>query len=52
MSSTRSYRKKMPLDIIAEEIKFYSGTQFDPKVAKALLELYREGHFDNLRENN
>ncbi len=51
MSSTRSYRKKMPLDYIAKEIETYSGTQFDPEVANALLSLYEEGAFDNLREN-
>ncbi|MBR0154938.1 MAG: HD domain-containing protein [Treponema sp.] len=52
MSSTRSYRKKLPLDFIAEEIKRCSGTQFDPDVAEAFLQLYREGAFDNLRQEN
>ena len=52
MSSTRSYRKKLPLDFIAEEIKRCSGTQFDPEVAEAFLQLYREGAFDNLRQES
>ena len=52
MSSTRSYRTKLPLDVIAEEIKRCSGTQFDPEVAEAFLQLYREGAFDNLRQEN
>ena len=51
MSSTRSYRKKLPLDYIAQEIETYAGTQFDPEVANAFLSLYEEGAFDNLREN-
>ena len=51
MSSTRSYRKKLPLDYIAKEIETYAGTQFDPEVANAFLSLYEEGTFDNLRED-
>ena len=50
MSSTRSYRKKLPLDYIAQEIETYAGTQFDPEVANAFLSLYAEGAFDNLRD--
>ncbi len=50
MSSTRSYRKKLPLDFIMQEIDRCTGTQFDPEVAEALLELYKEGAFDSLRE--
>ena len=49
MSSTRSYRKKLPLDFIVQEIEKCTGTQFDPEAAKALLELYHEGAFDHLR---
>ena len=52
MSSTRSYRKKLPLDYIAQEIEQYAGTQFDPEVANAFLSLYEEGAFDNLRDDN
>ena len=52
MSSTRSYRKKLPLDYIAQEIEHYAGTQFDPEVANAFLSLYEEGAFDNLRDDN
>ena len=49
MSSTRPYRKKLPLDYIVEEIKRCSGTQLDPKVVEKFLELYDEGTFDDLR---
>ena len=48
MSSTRPYREKLPLNVIAEEIDNCSGTQFDPKVVKAFLSLYLEGAFDEL----
>lgn len=48
MSSTRPYRKKLPMDFIVQEIKKCSGTQFDPVVAKAFLDLYDEGAFDNI----
>lgn len=46
MSSNRSYRKRLPLDFIAKEIESCSGTQFDPVVANAFLELYNEGAFN------
>ncbi|MBR4600016.1 MAG: HD domain-containing protein [Treponema sp.] len=49
MSSTRPYRKKMPMDVIVQEIKDCTGSQFDPKISKAFLELYEEGAFDNLK---
>ena len=49
MSSTRPYRKRLPMEEIVEEIKKCSGTQFDPVVAKAFLELYEEGAFDGLK---
>ena len=49
MSSTRSYRKKLSLDYIAQEIEHCTGTQFDPEAANALLELYKEGAFDHLK---
>lgn len=48
MSSTRPYREKLPITVIAEEIESCSGTQFDPKVVKAFLSLYLEGAFENL----
>lgn len=39
MTSDRPYRKGMPREQALEEIKRCSGSQFDPKVAYALLEL-------------
>ncbi|MCR5725455.1 MAG: HD domain-containing protein [Treponema sp.] len=49
MSSTRPYRKRLPLDYIINEIDRISGSQLDPKVVDAFMELYREGAFDHLR---
>lgn len=39
MTSVRPYRKALPLDIVKEEFTKYSGTQFDPDIAKAFLEI-------------
>ena len=49
MSSTRPYRKRLPMEEIVEEIKKCSGTQFDPVVARAFLELYEEEAFNNIK---
>ena len=37
------------MDVIIQEIKDCTGTQFDPVVTKAFLDLYKEGVFDNLK---
>ncbi|MBQ7557191.1 MAG: HD-GYP domain-containing protein [Lachnospiraceae bacterium] len=39
MSSNRSYRSAMPQQLIREEIVKGTGTQFDPRMAKAMLHL-------------
>lgn len=39
MTSVRPYRKALPLDIVKEEFIKYSGTQFDPNIAKVFLEI-------------
>lgn len=39
MNSYRCYRDKLPKDVIIEELKTNSGTQFDPMIADALLDL-------------
>ena len=45
MYSTRPYRRRMPIEDIVAEIKRCSGTQLNPTVAGALLELIDEGAF-------
>lgn len=47
MHSTRPYRKQMPLQDIAAEIKRVSGTQLNETYAGVLLQLIDEGVFDN-----
>jgi diguanylate cyclase (GGDEF)-like protein/PAS domain S-box-containing protein len=42
MTRDRSYRKRMTKKEAIEEIKRYSGTQFDPKVVKVFLEIIKE----------
>jgi len=39
MTSKRSYRDALSLDIVKEEITKCSGTQFDPQIANAFLEI-------------
>jgi HD-GYP domain-containing protein (c-di-GMP phosphodiesterase class II) len=39
MTTTRSYREAMPFEVAIAEVKDCSGTQFDPAVAAALVEI-------------
>ena len=39
MTSDRSYRKALPQDVVRAEIEKCSGSQFDPKIAKIMLEI-------------
>ena len=49
MSSRRSYRDSLPLDVIKEEFIKNKGTQFDPKLADAFLDII-ENHYDEIKE--
>ena len=49
MTSKRSYRDALSLDIVKEEIEKCSGTQFDPKCAKAFLDIL-ENEYDKIEE--
>jgi putative nucleotidyltransferase with HDIG domain len=42
MTTDRSYRKGMPLIKALEELRACRGTQFDPRVVDALLEIYAD----------
>ncbi len=42
MSSDRCYRKKLPIDVIVEELQACAGTQFDPKLVKYMLDMIRD----------
>ncbi len=39
MTSRRSYRDSLPLDVVKEEIRKNSGTQFDPEIASLFLNI-------------
>ncbi len=43
MTTTRSYRKAMSVEVALEELHRCAGTQFDPKVVTALVELVESG---------
>lgn len=43
MNSDRCYRKHLPKDVIIQELEKNSGRQFDPEVAKCMIELIKEG---------
>ena len=42
MTSKRSYRDSLPIDVVKEEIKKNTGTQFDPEIAEVFLKILDE----------
>ncbi len=49
MTSSRTYRSAMPLDVVITEIRRCSGTQFDPRLVESLLSLNLEDFLAELR---
>ena len=49
MTSKRSYRDAMPLDVVIAEFEDCKGTQFDPELADVFLDILRN-HFDEIKE--
>ncbi len=49
MTSKRAYRSALPIDIVKLELKKYSGTQFDPKIVAAFLDIL-ENNFDEIKK--
>ena len=49
MTSKRSYRDALPLDVVKAEIEKCSGTQFDPAIAKAFVEIL-DTKYDKIKE--
>ena len=39
MTSKRTYRNSMPIDVVKEEIEKCKGTQFDPTLADVFLDI-------------
>lgn len=44
MTSKRTYRNALPLDVVRAEIEKYSGTQFDPEIAKVFIDILDNNH--------
>ena len=49
MTSKRTYRDSLSLDIVIEEFEKNKGTQFDPKIADVFLDILRN-HYDQIKE--
>ncbi len=48
MTSRRTYRDSLPIDVVISEFKRCKGTQFDPKLADVFLDIL-ENHFDEIK---
>ena len=44
MTSRRVYRDSLPIDVVIEEIEKNKGTQFDPNIAEAFLEILKNDY--------
>lgn len=44
MTSKRTYRDALPLEVVISEIEKCSGTQFDPKIASAFLDILKNDY--------
>ena len=49
MTSRRSYRDKLELDYVKDQIKQGRGTQFDPEIADVFLNII-ENKFEKIEE--
>jgi len=49
MTSRRSYRNALDLQVVKDEIERCKGTQFDPQLADAFLEIL-ENDFDKIKQ--
>lgn len=47
MTSNRSYRKSLGVDVAMKELEIYSGRQFDPIVVEAFMAAYQAGELSN-----
>lgn len=49
MTSKRTYRDALPLDVVRAEIEKCSGSQFDPAIAKVFLDIL-DNHYSEIEE--
>ena len=44
MTSVRPYRNSIPLETVKNELKQYSGIQFDPNIASVFLDILEKDY--------
>ncbi len=49
MTSKRTYRDALPLDVVKAEFEKCKGTQFDPKIADVFLDIL-DNHYDEIKD--
>ena len=49
MTSKRTYRDALPLEVVISEIERCKGTQFDPKLADLFLDILNN-NYDEIKE--
>ena len=49
MTSKRSYRNALPIEVVREEFQKFSGTQFDPELVTIFLDIL-DNHYDEILE--
>ena len=49
MTSKRTYRNSLPIDVVRQEIEKNLGTQFDPKIGKTFLDII-DNEYDKITE--
>lgn len=49
MTSKRSYRNALPLEVVIEEIQKCAGSQFDPKITEVFLDILKN-HYSDIEE--
>ena len=49
MTSKRSYRDSLPLDVVISEFEKHKGTQFDPEITDVFLDILKN-HYDKIQE--
>ena len=49
MSSDRCYRAKLPKDVILQELKGNSGSQFDPVYVKHMINMMEDGTAERIQ---
>lgn len=51
MTSKRTYRNSLPLEVVKKEFKRCSGSQFDPNILSIFLEIL-DNQYDKIKEIN